>query len=336
MTVLDRILKLLAAFLAGTAGVWLARTIARKLKLLSNPNPIVETHTEPVPYLGGAGIFLPYAVLLVLFSWFKAWALLFLAAVWILVILGTIDDLRPLPWWIKLAVEVVVVSIFLPLILDSLGIAIHPLFIALGVIAVLIITNGFNLIDVADGLASSAGGLIAIGLFAAFLFYSSRPSLALTPLLLAGVLGGFLIFNKPPATIYLGDGGSLPLGLATGTMLVVWFFSPKEDVMSVARPVIAFALTSPVLFEIALLCFHRIKKGKSPFQGSPDHFALRLVKRGWSGRRVLLTTLGVCAFLVASIALMWLPRFASWLYAGVLLAFYVASFIWLSKIKVDG
>ncbi|MBA7596715.1 Undecaprenyl-phosphate alpha-N-acetylglucosaminyl 1-phosphate transferase [subsurface metagenome] len=336
MTILYRILKLLAAFLAGTAGVWLARTIARKLRLLNNPNPIVETHREPVPYLGGAGIFLAYGVLLVLFSWFKTWALLFLAAVWILVILGTIDDLRPLRWWIKLAVEVVVVSIFLTLILGSLGIAIHPILTALGVIAVLIITNGFNLIDVADGLAAGAGGMISLGLFWALLFYSSRPSLALAPLLLAGVLGGFLVFNKPPATIYLGDGGSLPLGLAAGTMLVVWFFSPKEDVMSVTRLVIAFALTSPVLFEIALLCFHRIKKGKSPFEGSPDHFALRLVRRGWSGRRVLITTLGVCAFLVASIALMWLPRFASWLYAGVLLAFYVASFIWLSRIKVDG
>jgi UDP-GlcNAc:undecaprenyl-phosphate GlcNAc-1-phosphate transferase len=336
MTILYRILKLLAAFLAGTAGVWLARTIARKLRLLSNPNPIVETHREPVPYLGGAGIFLPYDVLLVLSVWFKTWAFLFSAAVWILVILGTIDDLRPLRWWIKLAVEVVVVSVFLPLILGSLGIAIHPILTALGVIAVLIITNGFNLIDVADGLASSAGGLIAVGLFAAFLFYSLRPELATAPLLLIGALGGFLIFNRPKASIYLGDGGSLPLGMAIGTLLVVWFFTPKEHIMSVTRFVIAFALTSPVLFEIALLCFHRIKKGKSPFRGSPDHFALRLVKHGWSVPRVLLTTLGVCAFLVASIALMWLPRFASWLYAGVLLAFYVTSFTWLSRIKADG
>ncbi len=335
MTILYRILKLLAAFLAGTAGVWLARTIARKLKLLSNPNPIVETHTEPVPYLGGAGIFLPYGVLLVLFVWFKTWALLFLAAVWILVILGTIDDLRPLRWWIKLAVEVVVVSIFLPLILDSLGIAIHPLFIALGVVAVLIITNGFNLIDVADGLAASAGGLIAIGLFAAFLFYSLRPELATAPLLLIGALGGFLIFNRPKASIYLGDGGSLPLGMALGILLVVWLFSPKEDVMSVARPVIAFALTSPVLFEIALLCFHRIKKGKSPFEGSPDHFALRLIHKGWKAHQVLLVTLVVCVYLVASVALLWLPEFCSWIYAGLLLAFYVTSFIRLSRIKVN-
>ena len=333
MTILYRILKLLAAFLAGTAGVWLARTIARKLKLLSNPNPIVETHREPVPYLGGAGIFLPYGVLLVLFVWFKTWALLFLAPVWILVILGTIDDLHPLRWWIKLAVEVVVVSVFLPLILGSLGIAIHPILTALGVIAVLIITNGFNLIDVADGLASSVGGLIAIGLFAAFLFYSLRPELATAPLLLIGALGGFLIFNRPKASIYLGDGGSLPLGMALGILLVVWFYDAGLD----TRTLIVFlALASPFLFEITLVSFHRIRKGKSPFKGSPDHFALRLIHKGWKAHQVLLVTLGVCAFLVASIALLWLPEFCSWIYAGLLLAFYFASFIWLSRIKVDG
>jgi UDP-GlcNAc:undecaprenyl-phosphate GlcNAc-1-phosphate transferase len=333
MTILYRILKLLAAFLAGTAGVWLARAAARKLRVMSNPNPIVETHTEPVPYLGGVGIFLPYGVLLVLFVWFKTWALLFLGAVWILVIFGTIDDLRPLPWWFKLAVEVVVVSIFLPLILGSLEIAIHPILTALGVIAVLIITNGFNLIDVSDGLASSAGGLIAIGLFAAFLFYSLRPELATAPLLLIGALGGFLIFNRPKASIYLGDGGSLPLGMALGILLVVWFYDAGLD----TRTLIVFlALASPFLFEIALVSFHRIRKGKSPFKGSPDHFALRLIHKGWKAHQVLLVTLVVCVYLVASIALMWLPRFASWLYAGVLLAFYVTSFIWLSRIKVDG
>ncbi|MCK4231522.1 undecaprenyl/decaprenyl-phosphate alpha-N-acetylglucosaminyl 1-phosphate transferase [candidate division WOR-3 bacterium] len=332
MTVFDRILKLLAAFLAGTAGVWLARTIARKLRLLNNPNPIVETHREPVPYLGGAGIFLAYGVLLVLFSWFKTWALLFLAAVWILVILGTIDDLRPLRWWIKLAVEVVVVSIFLPLILGSLGIAIHPILTALGVIAVLIITNGFNLIDVADGLAAGTGGMISLGLFWALLFYSSRPELATAPLLLIGALGGFLIFNRPKASIYLGDGGSLPLGMALGILLVVWFYDAGLD----TRTLIVFlALASPFLFDVALVSFHRIRKGKSPFKGSPDHFALRLIHKGWKAHQVLLVTLVVCVYLVASIALLWLPEFCSWIYAGLLLAFYFTSFIWLSRIKVN-
>jgi UDP-GlcNAc:undecaprenyl-phosphate GlcNAc-1-phosphate transferase len=332
LTVLYRILKLLAAFIAGTLGVWLARTIARKLNVVSNPNPIVETHIKPIPYLGGAGVFLPYGVLLIAFSGFELWGILLAAGVWILLVMGTIDDLHPLPWWLKLVIETVLVSAFIPLFFISLGITLNLVSIILGIIAVVVITNGFNLIDVSDGLAAGVGGMISLGLFWAFLFYSPRPSLAIAPLLLVGVLGGFMVFNKPRASIFLGDGGSLPLGLSIGTMLVTWLYSSG---LSGTRLIIVLSLASPVLFEMALTSFHRIRKGKSPFRGSPDHSALRLIKKGWGVPKVLLTALGVCAFLIASVALMWLPRFISWIYAGTLVGFYTFSFIWLSKIEVD-
>lgn len=332
ITVLYRILIFLAAFIVGTGSVWLVRTIARRLNLASDPNPIVETHIKPVAYLGGAGVFVPYGILIIAFSGFELWGILLAAGGWILLIMGTLDDLHLLPWWLKLAVETVLVSAFIPLFFASLGITLNPVSIILGIIAVVVITNGFNLIDVSDGLAAGVGGMISLGLFWAFLFYSPRPLLAIAPLLLTGVLGGFMVFNKPRASIFLGDGGSLPLGFAVGTILITWFYSSGP---SATRLIIVFSLASPILFEIALVSFHRIKKGKSPFRGSPDHFALRLIKKGWGIPKVLLTALEVCAFLVASVALMWLPRFISWIYAGMLIGFYAFSFIWLSRIKVD-
>jgi len=332
MGVLTGILKASAAFLASVVSVWLARYTARRLNVKNDPNPIVETHRQPVPYLGGVGVFLPFSILLILFCGTGTWVFLFLGALWGLVILGTIDDLRPLPWWLKLLIEAVVCSVSVPMIFSALQITNDPIFIILAILVVLLLTNGFNLIDVSDGLCCSVGAMIAIGLFWAFLFYSPLSHLDTAPLLLAGTLGGFLVFNKPKASIYLGDGGSLPLGYAVGTLIVLWLFSAN---LSLPRVIVSASLPSLIFFEIALLSFHRIRKGKSIFHGSPDHFALRLVKHGWSVTGTLLAALAVSSFLTASIALLWLPVFASWIYASLLLTFYAISFRQLSKIKVD-
>lgn len=96
MIIFYMILELLAAFLAGSLCVGFARRVARRLNLVNNPNPIVETHIKPVPYLGGAGVFVPYGLLIILFSGFALWGTLLAGGAWILLALGTVDDLHPL------------------------------------------------------------------------------------------------------------------------------------------------------------------------------------------------------------------------------------------------
>lgn len=332
MNILERILVSTASFVFSTAAVWIARQIALRFGALSLPNPLVRTHTKPVPYLGGAAVFFVAGVILVIFQGFKMWVLPFTLATWLLSILGTADDLRPLRWWLKLGVEFAVVSVFLPLFIILIGLPLKiPLLVA-GVIIIVLFTNGYNLIDVSDGLASGVGGLIAIALSAAFIFYSDKAFLSLVPLILSGALAGFLFFNWPPAKIYLGDGGSLPLGFVLGTLTFIWFY---EKPLQVNRLIVSVSMSSLIMFELALLCFHRIRKGKSVFHGSPDHFALRLLYKGWNKTKILLVSLAVASGLVLSLCLMWLPLYFIWIYASLLFVFYATSFTWLSRIKVN-
>lgn len=311
--------------------MWTARLIARRTRFYNAPNPLVETHKRPVPYLGGVGVFIPFGILLLVFARFETWGLVFLAGVFTLLVLGTIDDRRPLPWWAKLTAEIVIAGITLPLLISALDIKTNVILIIVGVAVIVVLTNGFNLIDVADGLAGGVGGVISLGIFAAFLFASDLKPLAYASLLLTSVLVGFLIFNRPKASIYLGDGGSLPLGYTIGTLLVIWSLSSN---LNVPRVVFAFSLVSLICFEIVLISYHRARKGISVFKGSPDHFALRLVKYGWSVPRIVLVSVLLSLILSASLGLLWLPAFVSWIFLGLIIGFYAVCFWWLSRIKV--
>ncbi|MCX7022660.1 MAG: MraY family glycosyltransferase [bacterium] len=323
------------SFAAGLLCVFAARVVARRWKIHNEPNPIVETHTHPVPYLGGIGVFIPFLVLL--FAFFDApwWVVLLAAVAGTLTFLGTFDDLRPVRVMVKFLLEVALIAIFYPLFVHVLGLRMDLALIILGVVGIVILGNGFNQIDVLDGLASGVSFFICLALFVMYQSPSASGTLeaiAVAPLILAGLMGGVLAFNRPPATIYLGDGGSLPLGFVVSIFLSIWIFDAYP--WNVQEIVVAAAVISPVIFEVLLVSYHRTKRGWSVFQGSPDHFALRLVRAGWSVPRVLLTALSVCAVLAASVGLLWLPALYSWIFAGILLVFYGVAFWRLSKIQV--
>jgi UDP-GlcNAc:undecaprenyl-phosphate GlcNAc-1-phosphate transferase len=288
-----------------------------------------------VPYLGGAGVFVPFLVLV--FAIFGApwWVVLLAVVAGALTFLGTYDDLRPVRVMVKFLIEVALVAAFYPLFVYVLGLRMDLVLIILGVVGIVVLGNGFNQIDVLDGLASGVSFFICLALFVMYQSPSSSGTLegiAVLPLILAGLLGGFLAFNRPPASIYLGDGGSLPLGFTVSIFLAIWLFDTYP--WSVPEVVVAGSVVSPVIFEVLLVSFHRSKRGWSIFQGSPDHFALRLVRAGWKVPRVLVTSLAVCAVLAASVGLLWLPALYSWIFAGVLLVFYAVLFWRLSKIEV--
>jgi len=287
-----------------------------------------------VPYLGGVGVFIPFLVLC--FSFFGApwWVLLLALVAGALTFLGTFDDLRPVRVRVKFLLEVALVAIFYPLFVYVLDLRPDVVLVILGVVGIVVLGNGFNQIDVLDGLAAGVSFFICLALFVMYQSPSSPTlgAVAVAPLILAGLLGGFLVFNRPPASIYLGDGGSLPLGFTVSIFLAIWLFDTFP--WNVPEIVVAVSVISPVIFEVLLVSFHRSKRGWSVFQGSPDHFALRLVRVGWSVPRVLLTTLSVCVVLAASVGLLWFPPLYSWIFAGVLFVIYGLAFWRLSKIKV--
>jgi UDP-GlcNAc:undecaprenyl-phosphate GlcNAc-1-phosphate transferase len=181
------------------------------------------------------------------------------------------------------------------------------------------ITNAFNFLDNMDGLSAGVAAVCA----AAFLVTAlsiQQWFVAASLAMLLGSLGGFLWFNFPPATIFMGDSGSLVIGFMLGVLTVRTTYIPPQqqskfasDWYAVFAPAIVMALP---LYDLLVVSALRIMKGKSPFVGDTNHFSHRLVARGMSRRTAVL-----CLYLVSAataIAAILLPQVRP---AGAILIF---------------
>lgn len=316
-----------ASAAAFAVAIAVARRLAVGLGMVARPNPIVRSHRAPVPYLGGAALIVAYFALLVA-SW--GWngvspardVLARSGGALGLMALGTWDDRRPFGPWFKLLVQSVLCAGYL-LIADT------PSGLGFGFQLLVLVTlvNAYNVIDVMDGLLCLLAAIPALALLAI-------PSLAparLAPelhLMLVG-LAMLLLFNRPPARVYAGDGGSLPLGFLVGA----WCLAAAGERGPVAALPIAGLCAIPLL-ELALVIPARMRQGKSPMRGSPDHFALRLQDQlGWSKWSVLGVTTAVGGgFAAAPFAAARLPAPAYAVYAFACVATAVACWLALWRI----
>jgi len=214
-------------------------------------------------------------------------------------ITGLIDDRRALGWRSKLLVQLLCAGLLagffdvrLLTFLDQLlpfGALPSMLLAVLWIVA---ICNAINFLDNMDGLA---GGVAAISaaLFMVAAILNEQWFIAATLGLLVGGLVGFLIFNFPPARIFMGDGGSLVVGFLLGVLTArTTFFDPEhpERALSggwyaVFMPLIVLAVP---LYDFASVTFLRLRQGRSPFVGDQQHFSHRLVQRGLSRRGAVL------------------------------------------------
>ena len=272
------------------ASIAAAQRISRAFDLVARPNPIVSSHRAPVPYLGGTALIATYLAVLAV-SWALAGVLpsrdvLARSAVALaFVVFGTVDDARPMGPWFKLATQTLLCAAYLL----GVGTPAGP-GLALKLLLMVTLVNAYNIVDVMDGLLCLLSGLAVLGLLA-------TPSLTpehLIPelvLMLVG-LGVLLLFNRPPASIYAGDAGSLTLGF----LVAAWGLAAAGDAGVVsALPVLG--LWAVPLLELALVVPARVRQGRSQLRGSPDHYSLRLQDQlGWSKWRVLgvTTVLGAC------------------------------------------
>ena len=245
----------------------------------------------------------------------------------LLLAIGALDDARPLPWWLKLAAQAGAAALAVrgaDLGIDALG-SMPLLADALAIAWVVLIANAWNLIDHADGMCAVTG-IISAAVLLAGARLAGDAQLAALWLALIGGLAGFLCWNLPPARLYLGDAGSLPLGflIACGTLATT--FWPSERALSsplaLAAPLLICAVP---LFDTAAVVVKRLRRGVAPWRGDRNHLGHRLARRGLGPRAGLAATAALQAALAASaLQLCTGDQRAAWLAAAQAVAVLVA------------
>jgi UDP-GlcNAc:undecaprenyl-phosphate GlcNAc-1-phosphate transferase len=234
----------------------------------------------------------------------------------ILHMMGLMDDKRSLGAMTKLAIQGVIALVltagFGIRILDVLG---APLAIILTTLWIVTLTNGFNFLDNMDGLSAGVAFLTAT-ILAVTSFRAGQIFVPCTLMLVAGAVLGFLVFNFPPAGIFMGDAGSLVVGYMLAVLSVlITFYDPEmgRTPFGVLVPVVVFAIP---LYDLISVCWHRQRSGRSIFSADRGHFSHRLVKLGMSPTLAVLTI--YLATLATSLPAMLLPQLG---WAGAILVF---------------
>ena len=287
LTFLFTISATMAAF-----GLVFAQLFAPKTLLLDKPNAR-SLHTTPKPRQGGIAIAIAVGVLAPFVVAPGLMSILCLALA--LLAISVFDDLKPLPVLIRLCVQVAV-AIAAVVMINASAASTHPLnasprywiaslpAICVGSFLVLWMTNLFNFMDGADGLA---GGMALIG-FGIFAFAASGanntgPPLAALASVLAGAAAGFLLFNFPPARVFMGDAGSIPLGFLAGALgiygyvngLWPWSFAPL--------------VFSPFIVDATVTLARRAARSEKVWQAHREHYYQRLILCGWSHRKTIIS-----------------------------------------------
>ena len=272
-------LRLALAFLlamAGTAAaVPPAIRLAERTGFLDKPMGYKQ-HARPTPYLGGLAVmaaFVPVALIFGGGTSAKLWPIVACAAV--LWAVGTLDDRVGLGPGPRVAVEVLAGGV---LWAEGLGWKVFPGDMGnllLTVLWTVGLVNAFNLMDNLDGAAGTVGMVCAAGA-AATAAIQKDPMLAALALALSGACAGFLFFNLGrPARIFLGDGGSMPLGfvIAGAIMAIPTNFEPGGPGLLASIPLVGL-----VILDTALVIVSRIRRGVNVLSGGRDHITHRLLR----------------------------------------------------------
>ena len=271
----------------------LFRSIARKLKTMDYPGGR-KLQANPVAYLGGLAIITPITLgsFLLIFTSVtidlkqQLYLGLILPALAIAIV-GLLDDIYQLPPWPRFISQsaVGVITSFI-LYLSGSGVEIFDnqlLNSSATILWVVTIINALNFIDNMDGLATSISMVASLALFILSYINNQYLVAALSLAIFASCLG-FLFWNKKPASIYLGDAGSLYLGFLLAAISIR--IDLDNDSAPIRALVLILILAIPVI-DTTQVVVSRITKGKSPFEGGRDHISHLLLNRGLSQRSVL-------------------------------------------------
>ena len=288
---------------------------------VSAPSQERHLHSSPLPRLGGVAIFLSYAICMGLTA---AWLmnhpdfhrlialrimLTILAPAALVFALGVYDDLRGVGPYVKFSVQGIAATMLfvgglrivnIPVLFGNRSLPWY-LGLPITVLWVLAITNAFNLIDGLDGLAAGSALFSTLVVFVVALL--NGPSLVtVMSIALAGAILGFLRYNFNPATIFLGDSGSLFIGFLLSALALVGA-QKAPTIVAVAIPIVSFGL--PIL-ETALSITRRLISGRPVFTADREHIHHKLLQHGMTHRQVVIVLYGVSAiFAMLSLFLLW-------------------------------
>ncbi len=267
----------------------LVRWISFRTGKVAQPRPD-RWHRMPTPTLGGVGMFAGTALSLAVYAYWNNglydlnWTLI--AAPAGMFVLGLVDDFLRLSPPVKLVAQL----FFATLVIFFGNLIIH--FFPWPILNILLtyfwligITNAINLLDNMDGISAGVA-MIAAGFLAVFFWRTNALGLLALSLGLIGSILGFLIFNFPPARIFMGDSGSMFLGFTLAALAIARSMQASNVFAVLAVPVMIFL--APIM-DTSLVTVTRLLRGQSPTQGGTDHTTHRLVAFGLSPRQVVLT-----------------------------------------------
>ena len=289
----------------------LMRKIAIRLDVMDSPGTSHKTHKEPVPYLGGVGIIIgivaiSFGALIYKHSESRNYwlALSVLGPALILGLIGLWDDIKnlpPLPRFIAQSVAGIFTSALL-IASSTVGTASgsKALDAIITTVWIVGICNSVNFFDNLDGgaagtIAISAIGLTILGINGGQYFVGGLAAVT------AGATLGFLLWNKSPARIYMGDAGALFLGILIASLTIRLHPAAQTQWTSFATPVLLIAV--PIL-DTCVAVISRLRRKISPFQGGRDHLSHRLIRAGLSRPMAAITlwimsgAFALCAVLI--------------------------------------
>lgn len=308
----DIILAFITSFVLTFMAIPSIISVAKKKNLVDVPGERTS-HSEITPSLGGIAIFAGTIFSIILWTPFEFFGDLqyILCAFIIIFLVGAKDDIDPITPTKKFLGQIFAAFILvfkanvkLTSLYGILGVyeIPEPISIFLSIFTILVIINAFNLIDGINGLSGSIGTLIAVTLGLWF-FMIDRIEIAIVAFSLAGSTIAFLKYNITPAKIFMGDTGSLLLGMVVAILAILFIevhntLEPDSLYAVKAAPSVAFGILILPLFDTLRVFLMRLSKGKSPFYPDRNHIHHLLIDSGLTHMQATLTLVIVNIFFI--------------------------------------
>ncbi|WP_300414054.1 MraY family glycosyltransferase [uncultured Oscillibacter sp.] len=299
-------LALLTALVISFLMTPVVKTFAYKVGAVDVPKDARRMHKVPIPRLGGLAIFIGFMVSVLVLGGVRGNSQLqsILLGSVIIVVLGVVDDICPLPAMLKFVVQIaaalipalngVVIQAFSNpnIFSESLYWVLGPLSVPFTVLWIVAITNAVNLIDGLDGLANGVSAISATTMLVIALL-ASEAEVAIVMAALVGACVGFMPYNLNPAKMFMGDTGATFLGYILATMSIQGLFK-FYAIISFAVPFLILGLP---IFDTAFAFIRRLAHGQSPMHADRGHIHHRLIDMGLNQKQAVATLYVISAML---------------------------------------